>query len=586
MSEETSSKAAPPSQPEEQDLVETVAGQHASSGTDAESARAASPSNPLPAVTVSPGWQWSPWVIWWIPVLAAAVAGYLVIHAMLERGNLITISFKSAEGLEAGKTKIKYKDVDIGDVKSISLSKDRSQVIVKAQLAKGAASLARDDSVFWVVRPRIGAGGISGLSTLLSGSYIAVDVGKSEAERDDFIGLDAPPPITNGLAGRHFVLHSEQIGSLDVGAPIYYRRLQVGQVISYELERNGRGFSFNVFINAPYDQYVKQSTLFSHASGVELTLDASGVKLQTEALATILSGGISFETPNDGVQAPQAAANTEFTLFASRQKALLHPDFEVREGVLYFDESVRGLNIGAPLDFRGIVIGEVKAIKLEFDAKRNTYRFPVEVNLYPQRLRSSLRQPRNSTPSPAVDSDQLLYHLQQAGLRAQLKTGSLLTGALFIALDVASPGAKSAKVPKVAKVTANEPIIIATIPGGFDQLQASVTSIAAKIDKLPLAEVTQDVRIALASLNTSLQSADKLIKHVDTELTPQASKTLAQVRKTLRGVDRTLAEDGVQMDLRETLLEIKRAAKSLHELADTLERNPQSLLRGKPEDKP
>ncbi|MBI3230523.1 MAG: MCE family protein, partial [Burkholderiales bacterium] len=295
----------------------------------------------LPAAKVSPRWQWSPWVIWLIPVIAAAIAGYLVIHAMLERGSTITISFKSAEGLEAGKTKIKYKDVDIGDVKTISLSKDRSQVIVKAQLVKGAASFARDDTVFWVVRPRIGAGGISGLSTLLSGSYIAVDVGKSELERDDFIGLDAPPPITNGLAGRHFILHSEQIGSLDVGAPLYYRRLQVGQVISYELDKNGRGFTFNVFVNAPYDQYVRQNSLFSHASGVEFNLDANGIKLQTESLASILSGGISFETPADNVT-QQAAANAEFTLFPSRQKALQHPDFEVRAGLMYFNESVRG----------------------------------------------------------------------------------------------------------------------------------------------------------------------------------------------------------------------------------------------------
>lgn len=536
----------------------------------------------LPAASISPRWQWSPWVIWLIPVLAAAIAGWLVIHAMLERGSTITISFKSAEGLEAGKTKLKYKDVDIGDVKSISLSKDRSQVIVKAQLAKGAISLAREDSVFWVVRPRIGAGGISGLSTLLSGSYIAVDVGKSDLERDDFVGLDAPPQITNGLAGRHFILHSEQIGSLDVGAPIYYRRLQVGQVISYELDKNGRGFSFNVFVNAPYDQYVRQTTLFAHASGVELTLDSSGVKLQTEALSTILSGGISFETPNDGAQAPQAAANTAFTLFASRQKALLHPDFEVREGILYFNESVRGLNVGAPLDFRGIVIGEVKAIKLEYDQAKNSYRVPVEVNLYPQRLRSSLRQQPEKKGISENDSDQLLLNLQKAGLRAQLKTGNLLTGALFIALDVGTPNANVRKTP----INAANPLLIATIPGGLDQLQASVTSIANKIDKLPLNEVVGDVRTALASLNTSLQSADKLIKQLDTKLAPEAVSTLAQVRKTLQGVDKTLAEDGVQMDLKETLIEIKRAAKALHTLADTLERHPEAIIRGKQEDKP
>ncbi len=543
----------------------------------------------LPAASINPRWQWSPWVIWLIPVIAAAVAGYLVIHAMLERGSMVTISFKSAEGLEAGKTKIKYKDVDIGDVKSISLSKDRSQVVVKAHLAKGAATFARDDTVFWVVRPRIGAGGISGLSTLLSGAYIAVDVGKAEGERDDFIGLDAPPPISNGLAGRHFILHSEQIGSLDVGAPLYYRRLQVGQVISYELDRNGRGFTFNVFVNAPYDQYVRQNSLFSHASGVELNLDSNGIKLQTESLASILSGGIAFETPSEN-GLPQAAPNAEFTLFASRQKALQHPDFEVRAGLMYFNESVRGLNVGAPLDFRGIVIGEVKAIKLEYDNEKKTYRFPVEVNLYPQRLRSYLRHVPGRQDNDDEDIDQLLERLQQAGLRAQLKTGNLLTGSLFIALDVeqqgkAKAGAKNAKVNKNSVYTSSAPMLIATVPGGLDQLQASVISIANKVDKLPLSEMGTDVRSALASLNTSLQSADKLIKHLDSDLAPEANKTLLQVRKTLGGVDKALAEDGVQLDLKETLREIKRAAQSLNALADSLERHPEALIRGKLEDK-
>lgn len=543
----------------------------------------------LPAASVTQRWQWSPWVIWLIPVFAAAIAGYLVIHAMLERGSTITISFKSAEGLEAGKTKLKFKDVDIGDVKSISLSKDRTQVIVKAQLVKGAANFARDDTVFWVVRPRIGAGGISGLSTLLSGAYIAVDVGKAEIERDDFVGLDAPPPITNGLAGRHFILHSEQIGSLDVGAPLYYRRLQVGQVISYELDRNGRGFTFNVFVNAPYDQYVRQNSLFSHASGVELSLDSNGIKLQTESLASILSGGISFETPADN-SLPQAAANAEFTLFPSRQKALQHPDFEVRAGLMYFNESVRGLNVGAPLDFRGIVIGEVKAIKLEYDKTKHTYRFPVEVYLYPQRLRSYLRPAPGKEKSDDEDIDQLLDRLQQAGLRAQLKTGNLLTGSMFIALDVAQQGkakadVKSATSGKANAYTSDAPMLIATIPGGLDQLQAAVISIANKVDKLPISEMGSDVRTALASLNSSLQSADKLFKNLDSDLAPQASKTLSQVRQTLSGVDKVLAEDGVQLDLKEALREIKRAAHTLNSLADTLERHPEALIRGKQEDK-
>ncbi len=563
---------------------------HDASAGDNPAATPASASQPPPLVRPGTQWQWSPWLIWLIPAIAAALALWLVVHAALDRGSVIMISFKSAEGLEAGKTKIKFKDVDIGEVKSISLSKDRSQVIVRAQLAKGAHSFAREDTTFWVVKPRIGAGGISGLSTLLSGSYIAADVGKSEVERDEFTGLDTPPPLASGLAGRHFLLHSEQIGSLDVGAPIYYRRLQVGQVVSYELDKNGRGFSFNVFVNAPYDQYVRQNTLFSHASGVELTLDANGVKVQTEALAAILSGGISFETPSDGATMPLAAPNTAFTLFPSRQKALQHPDFLVKSGVLYFRESVRGLQIGAPLDFRGIVIGDVKAIRLEYDRMAKSWRVPVEVNLYPQRLHSSLQA------GTSASSEELLQQLQQAGLHAQLKTGNLLTGALYVALDVRQPGeddsqlklaeARTREIARTLPKQAEMPLLIPTLPGGLDQLQNSLIRIAGKIEKLPMQETVQDVRHTLASLDTSLKSADQLIRHLDQDVTPEAGKTLAQVRQTLRGVDKALAEDGnLQLDLRDSLHELKRAAQALNQLADHLERHPEALLRGKQEDK-
>jgi paraquat-inducible protein B len=543
------------------------------------SSPAAAPASTIPQATLATRWQWSPWIIWLVPVIAALVGGWIVLHAMLERGETITISLKSAEGLEAGKTKIKYKDVDIGDVKTIVLSPDRSHVIVTAQLTKGSASLMREDTLFWVVRPRIGAGGISGLSTLLSGSYIGIDVGKSAQERDDFVGLDTPPPILNGLAGRHFILHSEQIGSLDVGAPLFFRHLQVGQVISYELDKNGQGITLNVFVNAPYDQYVRRNTQFWHASGIDLSLDANGIKLQTESLAAIVAGGISFETPADS-PAAQAAPNAVFSLFANKQKAMQHPDTEVRKVLLYFKESVRGLATGAPVDFHGIAIGEVQAISLEYDQQAKIYRFPVEINIYPQRLRAR-RTPVEATAAAQDDGDKIMQKLLDNGLRAQLKTGNLLTGQLYVALDF-FPNA-----PKVKIDWRKNPPVLATMPGSLDELQASLVSIAHKLDQLPLDGISSDLRKALASLNTTLVSADKLVKHVDADVAPKANAVLEQVRKTLAGVDHTLSDDSnLQQDLHETLREISRAAQALRSLSDTLDRHPESLLRGKQGDAP
>jgi paraquat-inducible protein B len=533
----------------------------------------------IPLATLAPRWQWSPLVIWLIPLLAVLIGGWIVLQAALERGETITITLKSAEGLKPEKTKIKYKDVDIGDVKSIVLSPDLSHVIVTAQLTSGSASLMRDDTQFWVVMPRIGTGGVSGLGTLLSGAYIGIDVGKSKQKRENFVGLNAPPPILNGLSGRHFVLRSEKIGSLSVGSPLYFRHLRAGQVISFDLDKDGQGITLNVFVDAPYDQYVRSDTLFWHASGIDFSLDASGIKLQTESLASIVAGGISFEAPVDSV-APQAGPDTAFTLFANRQKASEHPDTETRQLRLYFKESVRGLVVGAPVDFRGVVIGDVRAVSLEYDKVAKIYRSPVEINIYPQRLRTR----NTSTPKATAvqeDGDKIMRKLVDNGLRAQLKTGNLLTGMLYVALDF-FPDA-----PKVKTDWSKNPPVLATMPGTLDDLQASLASIARKLDQLPLADISADLRKALATLTNTLASADKLVQRVDADIAPKATEVLEQVRKTLANVDHVLSDDSnLQQDLHETLREISRAAAALRALSDTLERHPESLLRGKKEDAP
>lgn len=538
-----------------------------------------SPPPAIPHATLAPRWKWSPWVIWLIPVLAALIGGWIVLQAMLERGETITISLKSAEGLQAGKTKIKYKDVDIGDVKSIALAPDLSHVIVTAQLTSGSAGLMRDDTQFWVVSPRIGAGGISGLGTLLSGAYIGIDVGKSKQLKTDFVGLNTPPPILSGLSGRQFILHSEQIGSLGVGSPLFFRHVRVGQVISYALDKDGQGITLNIFVDAPYDQYVRANSLFWHASGIDLSLDASGIKVQTESLAAIVAGGVSFETPSDTAAEP-AAPDTAFPLFANRQKAMQHPDTEVRRMLLYFKESVRGLAVGAPVDFRGIVIGDVRAVSLEYDKKAKIYRFPVEINIYPHRLHARRTQ-ADTAAAAQDDDDKTMRKLIDNGLRAQLKTGNLLTGMLYVALDF-FPDA-----PTVKTDWGKNPPVLATMPGALDELQSSLVSIARKLDQLPLTDISADLRKALTTLNTTLTHTDRLVQHVDTDIAPKANEVLEQVRKTLGNVDHILSDDSnLQQNLQESLHEISRAAQALRSLSDTLDRHPESLLRGKKEDAP
>src|SRR5215510_15438174 len=198
----------------------------------------------------------APQLVWLIPIVAALVGGWIVIKGILDKGPTITISFNTAEGLEAGKTKVKFKSLDVGEVKSLKFDKERQGVVATVELVKEAEPYLVDDTRFWVVRPRIAGGQVSGLGTLFSGSYIGVDLGKSGEERRDFVGLEVAPIVTADVPGRHFVLHADTLGSLQVGSPVYFRQEAVGTVVSHEINKDGQGVTFKIFVNASYDQYV------------------------------------------------------------------------------------------------------------------------------------------------------------------------------------------------------------------------------------------------------------------------------------------------------------------------------------------
>ncbi|MGH6784583.1 MAG: intermembrane transport protein PqiB, partial [Sphingomicrobium sp.] len=220
-------------------------------------------------------------IVWIIPIVAALIGGWLAVMAILERGPTIRITFKTAEGLEAGKTTIKYKNVNMGTVTRIELSEDRSRVIATAEVTPRAEGFLVADTRFWVVRPRIAGSQVSGLGTLVSGSYIGVDIGTSTKRKRKFTGLETPPIVTADLPGLEFVLSGEDLGSLDIGSPVYFRRIQVGQVVAFALDKGGEGVTLRIFVHAPYDRYVTASTHFWQASGIDLTLDAAGIKVQT-----------------------------------------------------------------------------------------------------------------------------------------------------------------------------------------------------------------------------------------------------------------------------------------------------------------
>lgn len=542
----------------------------------------------IPDAVSEPRRRFSVQLVWLIPVVAALIGLSLAVKSYVDRGETITITFKTGEGMEAGKTKIKYKDVQIGEVKGLAIAKDRSHVVVTAELSKDARGLLVKDTRFWVVRARISGGSVTGLSTLIGGSYIGVEAGSSTEKQDQFVGLETPPVVSLDVPGRQFVLRAADVGSLDTSTPVFYRRMQVGQVVATELDRDGRGVAIKVFIRAPFDQYVRTDSSFWHASGVDVTLNTSGVKINTESMVSILMGGISFQSPQDRTDAPPAHPNSVFPLFPNKDEALKHAG-AVETFMLEFKESVRGLSVGAPVDLHGVTVGEVTHIDVALDSRNAVFSVPVEIQLYPERLRA-----RGRNSSQPLNSRALFDALVARGFRAEIKSGNLLTGQLFVALDF-FPAAPPAKMG-----WNSNPPRFPTVPGSMEQLQKNLAHIVQRIEKVPFEELAADARKTMQTLDVALKSAEKLLKSVDGSVVPEARtmfvevrqsledvrKTLAEARKTLGGANQVLAGDApVQLDFRETLREVSRAAQSLRVLGEYLEQHPESLVRGKREDK-
>ncbi len=439
-----------------------------------------------------------------------------------------------------------------------------------------------EDTQFWVVRARISGGTVSGLGTLLSGSYIGIDPGKSKEKRRAFIGLKVPPMVTGNIPGQFFLLRADTRGSLDYGTPLFFRRIQVGEVVAYNLDPDGRSITANVFVQAPYDQYVTAGTRFWQASGIDASLSASGVSVRTESLVSILIGGIAFETPVDGLVLPPAAPNTMFKLFDTREEAMKPPRGEPHIYQLVFRQSVRGLVVGAPVEISGIPIGEVVSIGMNFDLKTYGVSIPVTVKIY--RELAATRLDKSEVGALSLDPRAVLDKLVELGFRAQLRTGNYLTGALFIAFE-RFPNAPGAKVD-----WSQQPPQIPTVPGDLEGIEQSLKNIVQKLDKLPLEDIGKDVRKALVTLNQTLTDVGKLVKRIDADVAPEAKGALVGARRALEAAERALSSADktflgtnapVQQELRDALQEISSAARALRVLVDYLERNPDALLRGK-----
>jgi len=494
-------------------------------------------------------------IVWLIPLIAALIGGWLAWKAFSEQGPTITVSFKSAEGMEAGKTKIRYKDVVVGQVENIELSDDLTHVIVTAQLVKGAGDYLTEKTRFWVVRASVRAGQVSALGTLLSGAYIGIDPVTEGKSARHFQGLETPPVVTTGQPGHHFILKASRRGSLDVGAPVYYRQIQVGEVVAYDIGEDTESIDFKVFIHSPYDRKVHENTQFWNASGLDVSVTAQGIKVDTESMVSILIGGIAFG-PSDSESAGAVAQEGQvFHLYENREAAKKKEYAEKRRFLLYFDGSVRGLSPGAPVEFRGIQIGEVVDVKLQINVATREFQIPVVIDLEPERVAPAGDIPQEWTQLDRHELQNRIFdQLVAQGMRAQLKTGNLLTGKLIVDMDIYE------KVKPAAIDYSGTYPVMPTVPTSLEEISSRVATILDKLDQFPIDRIGKNMDATLEGLQL----------------------TVAQTQKTLAALERTLSTDSpLQQQLQGTLEELSGAARSLRLLADYLERNPEAILRGK-----
>ncbi|MCX7098653.1 MAG: MlaD family protein [Methylococcales bacterium] len=516
-------------------------------------------------------------LIWLLPLCALLVSAWLIYKTISEKGPEITITFSSADGLEVDKTKIKYLDVEIGKVSDIAINDDMKTIEVTAEMHKESSVFLTDNTQFWVVRPKIGLSGITGLGTLMSGAYISIKPEQGKRERH-FTGLDVAPVLETNTQGKKFVLETTNIGSMGPGTPISFHGITVGQVLDYNLAKNADNIKLSVFINSPYDQFVRTNTRFWIDSGIDLSAGADGFKVRTGPLLSLLTGGITFRTAPEDKPTDTVPEDTSFQLFEGYEQStqvIYHRTVKV---VMYFSESIRGLSIGAPVLLRGIPIGRVTDINLEINVKSADIFIPVIVEVEPERIKMI------NAPETMSTKDNIA-HLVKKGLRAQLQTGSLLTGQLYVALDL-FPESKVELHPNNTGL-----MEFPTTPNAMDKIIDSAQTIMDKIAKLPLETMSSEINKTLESLQGTSRAATKTLNTADGALS-SVDKTLKTADVTLKSADKTLdsahqvlttLEPGstTQYELNQLLQELTQTASSVKQLADYLEKHPESLIRGK-----
>jgi paraquat-inducible protein B len=519
--------------------------------------------------------RWFAWV-WVVPIVAAALVIWLGWRSLVDRGPMITIAFKAAEGLTAGQTKIQHRDVDVGTVQSVELTPDMSRVIVHARMTRQAVPYLNEKTRFYIVAPHVGFGGISGLSTIVSGTYIEMYPGKDGDSKRSFVALDEPPILPPDTPGRSFTLQAPDLGSLTRGSPISYSGVSVGEVEGYTLAPDGTHVTVTAFIRAPWDDLVHPETRFWNAGGVDVTVGAEGIRVRADSWQQLLSGGVAFETPQSVLTAPPSADGADFKLYDNRRHALRSPRGPEVVYVADFDGNQRGVEPGDSVELAGIEIGEVQEAHLKYDDHRHTLVTQVTFAVDPDRVK--IENFKKAAGADASDSvKKWLETLVAHGLRAQVVSLSFLTGQKAVALDM-TPDAPRADIEQLGQNLR----FPTTASGDLADILQSMRGVLQNLDRATSGP----------QLGHALQELDQTLTHLDqltTEVEPDIKSLIKSLRDTSDAAQSTLnAVNGMvgsngngNTDLPKLMRQLTDAARSVRVLADYLDRHPESILRGR-----
>ncbi|WP_116366563.1 intermembrane transport protein PqiB [Parahaliea mediterranea] len=506
-------------------------------------------------------------MIWLLPVLVAIIGSWVMFQYYSSQGPLVEISLTTAEGLEAGRTRVRALSVDIGVVEDIQLEENLEGVRVTARLSPDTQHLLDAQTQFWVVRPRISADGVSGLGTLLSGAYIELYPGKSGTFKRRFRGLDQAPNARPGVAGVRVQLQGGSAASLTAGAPVLYKGLKVGQVESVGLSDDFEESLVWAFVERPFDQLLNRSTRFWNASGIDISATANGVQINTQSLASLVAGGISFSTPENQAGLEPVEPGQRFRLYGTQREAEEQPYELAASYVLQFHRSIRGLSVGAPVEYRGIRIGTVEAILVGELAELTPtqHAVPVVIRIEPGRVGLP-----DSQESVARVRDMIEAAVREHGMRASLQSGSLLTGEQLVAVDYYDTG----EVAVVGRYQQYD--TLPTVDSGLERIEKQVSELLSKFNSLPLQETVAEGRQSLASLTATLDSLNALL---GSEATGRVPQQLVQTLQSIEAAADTYgAGSDIEREVGRVLQQLDATLREYQALANTLEEQPSALI--------